>query len=108
MDGAGFEERGRAERPESKSHGMSFASKVTQRRRPLEPRLIAICEMEALEYRGQPWWARYYLERRGYTATRRSEEDLKHLRWIVRECVGRHPFLPLPSGERIGVRRGRS
>jgi hypothetical protein len=44
MDGAGFEERGRAEgaSPESKSHGISFASKVTQRKRPLEPGLVAI------------------------------------------------------------------
>jgi hypothetical protein len=43
MDGAGFEERGRAEGecPESKSHGISFASKATQRKWSSE--LAAIC-----------------------------------------------------------------
>jgi len=92
--------------PESKSHGISFASKVTQRKWPSEPRLLAVRGIEALEDRGQSWCARYYLERRGYTATRRNGEDLKQLRLVARDSQDAGTLFSLsPPGRGLGEGR---
>ena len=49
------------------------------------------------------WLNRYYLERRGYTATRRNGEDLKQLRLVARDSQDAGTLFSLsPPGRGLG------
>ena len=92
----------RTAKPARRAEGASPESKkVTQRKWPSEPGLVAIRGIEP-DDGGQSGYARYYLERRGYTATRRCEEGLKR----DFALLPGFQLLALPFGERAGVRGG--